>query len=190
MMIVPLILLLVFGVDSGKSAMPHTEKAVFGAGCFWCTEAVFTRLDGVTSVVAGYAGGTVPNPTYDQVCSGTTGHIEVAQITFDPSKITYEKLLETFWKSHDPTSLDRQGADTGVQYRSAIFYTGEEQRRTAEESKAEAQKRFSSPIVTEIRPLTVFYKAENYHQEYFRKHPEAPYCRFVIAPKLQKIFGK
>jgi peptide-methionine (S)-S-oxide reductase len=167
--------------------MTHLQKATFGAGCFWCVEAIFERLDGVDSVVAGYAGGTTPNPTYEQVCSDTTGHAEVAQITFDPSKISYEKLLEIFWEAHDPTTLNRQGADDGTQYRSVIFYHNEQQKAAAEKSKTEAQKNFDKPIVTEIQPLTHFYIAENYHQDYFRNHPNAPYCVFVIKPKLKKL---
>ncbi len=175
--------------QKGKQ-MPQIEKATFGAGCFWCVEAVFERLPGVQSVVAGYAGGTTPNPTYEQVCTDTTGHAEVAEITFDPSKISYEKLLEVFWKAHDPTTLNRQGADAGTQYRSVIFYHDEKQKVAAEKSKQEAQKNFSDPIVTEIKPLTAFYKAENYHQEYFNKNQNAPYCRLVIKPKLEKLHLK
>jgi peptide-methionine (S)-S-oxide reductase len=163
------------------------ETATFGAGCFWCVEAVFERLPGVISVTAGYTGGHRPNPTYEQVCTGTTGHAEVAQILFDPSKISYEKLLKVLWEAHDPTTLNRQGADTGTQYRSAIFYHSDAQKATAERSRAEAQKRFEDPVVTEITPLKVFYAAENYHQDYFRNNPNAPYCRFVIEPKLKKL---
>jgi peptide-methionine (S)-S-oxide reductase len=169
------------------STINMMEKATFGAGCFWCVEAVFERLDGVSSVVAGYAGGTKENPTYEEVCTGKTGHAEVAQITFDPAKITYEKLLEMFWKAHDPTTLNRQGADHGTQYRSVIFYHDEKQREAAERSKREAAKEFDDPIVTEIKPLTHFYEAENYHQDYFRNNANAPYCRFVIKPKLEKL---
>ena len=169
------------------TSMSHKEVATFGAGCFWCVEAVFERLDGVSSVVAGYAGGTRPNPTYEQVCTGVTGHAEVAQITFDPSKISYEKLLEVFWEAHDPTTLNRQGNDEGEQYRSVIFYHDEKQKALAEASKKEAQKRFHDKIVTEIQPLTKFYPAEDYHQDYYRNHENAPYCRFVIKPKLEKL---
>lgn len=172
--------------QKGKQ-MPQLDKATFGAGCFWCVEAVFERLPGVQSVVAGYAGGTTANPTYEQVCTDTTGHAEVAQIMFDPSKISYEKLLEVFWKAHDPTTLNRQGADVGTQYRSVIFYHDEKQKIAAEKSRQEAQKSFSDPIVTEIKPLTAFYNAENYHQDYFNKNPNAPYCRLVIKPKLEKL---
>jgi len=168
----------------------HSEQAVFGSGCFWCTEAIYERLDGVKSVVAGYAGGTTENPTYEEVCTGTTGHAEVAEITFDSTVISYAKLLEIFWKAHDPTSLNRQGADAGTQYRSVIFYLDDRQKALAEKSKQEAQKMFDKPIVTEIQPLTRFYKAENYHQEYFTNHPNAPYCTFVIRPKLEKLHLK
>lgn len=163
------------------------EKATFGAGCFWCVEAVFERLDGVSSVVAGYAGGNRPNPTYEQVCTGATGHAEVAQITFDPKKISYEKLLDVFWKAHDPTTLNQQGADRGTQYRSVIFYHDEKQKPAAETSKRNAAKQFEDPIVTEIKPLDHFYEAENYHQDYFKNNSNAPYCRFVIKPKLDKL---
>jgi peptide-methionine (S)-S-oxide reductase len=167
--------------------MTQAEKATFGAGCFWCVEAMFEKLDGVQSVVSGYSGGTKRNPSYEEVCTGTTGHAEVAQITFDPMKISYERLLEMFWKSHDPTTLNRQGADVGEQYRSAIFYHDEKQREAAERSKLEAQKMFENPIVTEIQPLKEFYPAENYHQDFYRNNPNASYCRLVIAPKLHKL---
>lgn len=167
--------------------MPKTEMATFGAGCFWCVEAVFERLPGVQSVVAGYAGGTTKNPTYKEVSAGTTGHAEVAQIAFDPSVISYERLLGMFWKSHDPTTLNRQGADVGTQYRSAIFYHDEAQRKAAEMSLKEAQKDFDDPIVTQIEPLKDFYVAENYHQDYYNNNPNAPYCTFVIRPKLKKL---
>ena len=170
--------------------MNHLEKATFGAGCFWCVEAVFERIEGVQSVVAGYAGGTKANPTYKEVCTGTTGHAEVARITYDPAKVSYEKLLEVFWGAHDPTTLDRQGADVGTQYRSVIFYHDEKQKIVAEKSKIEAQKKFRDPIVTEIKPLNHFYEAEDYHQDYFRNNPDAPYCRFVIKPKLEKLHLK
>jgi peptide-methionine (S)-S-oxide reductase len=163
------------------------EKATFGAGCFWCVEAAFQRIKGVKSVVSGYAGGTVENPTYEEVCSGKTGHIEVVQITFDREVISYEELLDTFWKAHDPTSLNRQGPDVGTQYRSTIFYHNGEQKRIAERSKAEVEKKFDKPIVTEIKPLINFYKAESYHQDYYNRNRNAPYCRFVIHPKLKKL---
>lgn len=167
--------------------MSNLEKATFGAGCFWCVEAVFERLPGVQSVVAGYAGGSKANPTYEEVCSGTTGHAEVAQITYDSKTITYDQLLEWLWKAHDPTTLNRQGGDSGTQYRSVIFYANESQKKGAEKSKTEAQRNFKDPIVTEIQPLKVFYEAENYHQDYFRLNPQAPYCTFVIKPKLEKL---
>ena len=164
--------------------------ATFGGGCFWCTEAAFERLDGVKEVVSGYAGGTVPNPTYEAVCSGKTGHAEVIQVTYDPDRVSYEQLLELFWQVHDPTTLNRQGADTGTQYRSIILYHNDSQRDQAERSKAEAQKNFSGPIVTEIVPLKTFYKAEGYHQDYFENNPNAPYCIFVIKPKLNSLEKK
>jgi peptide-methionine (S)-S-oxide reductase len=164
-----------------------TESATFGGGCFWCLEAVFERLPGVKSVASGFAGGHTANPTYEQVCTGTTGHAEVTQIEFDPAKISYEKLLEVFWQAHDPTTLNRQGADEGTQYRSLILYHSEAQKLAAEKSKAAAQKNFKHPIVTEIVPFVKFYKAEGYHQEYYDNNANAPYCRVVIAPKLEKL---
>ncbi len=167
--------------------MKQTEQATFGGGCFWCMEAIFERLDGVLSVEAGYTGGYKANPTYEEVCSGTTGHAEVAQITYDPTKISYEQLLEMFWKAHDPTTLNRQGADVGTQYRSVIFFHNEQQKLLAEHSRATAQKYYEDPIVTEIQPLDKFYKAENYHQDYYKNNPNAPYCTFVIRPKLKKL---
>ena len=163
------------------------EKATLGGGCFWCIEAVFERLPGVQSVVSGYSGGIKSNPTYEEVCTGRTGHAEVAQITFDPAKISYVQLLKMFWEAHDPTTLNRQGADVGTQYRSVIFFHSEEQRIAAEKSKAEAQKEFSDPIVTEIRPLKEFYPAESYHQDYLRNNPNAPFCMIVIKTKLKKL---
>lgn len=165
------------------------ELATLGGGCFWCVEAVFDELKGVERVVSGYAGGQTPQPTYRQVCSGTTGHAEVIQITFDPRVIKYKEILEIFFAVHDPTTLNRQGADVGTQYRSVIFYHDEEQRRVAEQVAAEtdAAKIWDAPIVTEIAPLTEFYEAEDYHQEYFRLHGTEPYCRAVIAPKMSKF---
>jgi peptide-methionine (S)-S-oxide reductase len=168
----------------------QTELATLGGGCFWCTEAVFQKLPGVKSVVSGYAGGTTENPTYEQVCTGTTGHAEVIQVEFDPRKISYAKLLEYFWDAHDPTTLNRQGADSGTQYRSAIFYGSDAQKLTAEKSKAEAQKRFYSPIVTQIAPLKKFYPAETYHQDYYNNNPDKGYSRGVIQPKVEKIEKK
>jgi peptide-methionine (S)-S-oxide reductase len=167
---------------SGKS-----EFATLGGGCFWCVEAVFARFEGVLDVVSGYAGGHTPNPTYEQVCSGTTGHAEVVQIEFDPARITYEQLLEIFWEAHDPTTLNRQGADVGHHYRSIILHHNDSQRETALRSKQRAAARFNRPIVTEIVPLKAFYRAEEYHQDYFRKNPNAPYCVVVISPKLKKL---
>lgn len=161
--------------------------ATFGAGCFWCVEAVFERLDGVHAVESGYMGGSVKNPSYREVCSGTTGHAEVTQIHYDPEIISFEILLDWLWRSHDPTSLNRQGADTGTQYRSAIFYHDETQRLAAEASKAAAQAQFAKPIVTEITPASAFYPAEDYHQDYYRLNTAAPYCQMIIRPKLQKL---
>jgi peptide-methionine (S)-S-oxide reductase len=168
----------------------HTELATFGGGCFWCMEAEFQRIPGVVSVTSGFAGGSTENPTYEEVCTGTTGHAEVTQIEFDPKKVSYEKLLNYFWDAHDPTTLNRQGADVGTQYRSVILYNSEAQKASAEKSKAEAQKNFKSPIVTQIVPLKKFYKAENYHQDYYNNHSDAPYCQVVIRPKVDKIEKK
>lgn len=168
----------------------QTELATLGGGCFWCTEAVFQLLPGVKSVTSGYAGGASENPTYKEVCSGDTGHAEVIQIEYDPKALSYEKLLETFWEAHDPTTRDRQGADQGTQYRSIILYSSEAQRTAAEKSKAGAQKRFSQPIVTEIVPLKKFYPAEGYHQDYYRENPNQGYCRMVIRPKVEKFEKK
>ena len=165
------------------------EQATFGAGCFWCVEAVFQDLNGVEKVVSGYTGGRIANPTYKEVCSGLTGHAEVAQITYDPSKISFAELLEVFWKTHDPTTLNRQGADVGTQYRSAIFYHNDEQRRLAEEykKKLNAAHAFPNPVVTEIVPLQKFYVAENYHQNYYNQNGQQPYCQFVVKPKVDKV---
>ncbi|MEW5987234.1 MAG: peptide-methionine (S)-S-oxide reductase MsrA [Chloroflexota bacterium] len=163
------------------------ETASLGAGCFWCVEAIFQDLKGVERVVSGYAGGTVESPTYEQVCTGRTGHAEAVQITFDPQVITYEELLEVFWRVHDPTTLNRQGADVGTQYRSVIFYHDEGQKTTAERSKAEAADLWSRPIVTEIAPFDAFYPAEAYHQEYYDHNPNQSYCRVVIDPKVRKF---
>lgn len=168
----------------------HLETATVGGGCFWCTEALFQMLPGVKSVSSGYAGGTTVNPSYQDVCSGNTGHAEVIQIQFDPALVSYEKILSTFWEAHDPTTLNQQGADHGTQYRSIILYSSEAQKLAAEKSKAEAQKHFSKPIVTEIVALKAFYKAEGYHQDYYRSNPDQPYCRFVIQPKVEKFEKK
>jgi peptide-methionine (S)-S-oxide reductase len=166
---------------------PGAEMITLGAGCFWCTEAVYQQIPGVISVTSGYMGGTAKNPSYEQVCTGATGHAEVAQIVYDPKVTSLEKVLATFWHIHDPTSLNRQGADSGTQYRSAIFYNSDAQRTVAEKSKAEAAKEFSKPIVTEIAKATEFYPAENYHQDYYQLNKNRnPYCRAVIAPKLKK----
>ena len=166
-----------------------TDTATFAAGCFWCVEAVFQELKGVLSVTSGYTGGKIKNPTYREVCSGLTGHAEACQIIFDPAVITYDELLEAFWSSHDPTTLNRQGADQGTQYRSAIFYHNEDQKKLAESYKAKlnTENAFDKPIVTEISPASVFYKAEDYHQNYYDENGNAPYCTFVIAPKLEKF---
>ena len=165
------------------------KKATFGSGCFWCTEAVFQSLKGVHQVVSGYAGGFVDNPTYQQVCMGTTGHAEVTQITFDPETISFEDLLYVFWRTHDPTTLNQQGADVGPQYRSVIFYHDDEQKAIAEKSKKEtdASNLWRDPIVTEISPLTKFYEAEGYHQDYSNRNPNQTYCRVVIDPKVRKF---
>jgi peptide-methionine (S)-S-oxide reductase len=165
----------------------ETQRATFGGGCFWCLEAVFERVDGVKSVTSGYAGGTMPNPDYKEVCSGETGHAEVIQIEFDPAKVTYDKLLDVFWAAHDPTTLNRQGADTGTQYRSVILYQNDAQKQAAEKSLAAAQKEFGGKVVTQIVTLEKFYPAEQYHQDYYRNNPHAGYCLMVISPKLKKL---
>ena len=166
-----------------------TDTATFGEGCFWCTEAFFQRLNGVYHVISGYGGGYVENPTYEQVCDKTTGHVELAQIVFDPSKISFDELLEVFWKTHDPTTMDRQGNDVGPQYRSVIYYNSEEQKQKAEHYKEKLDKSgaWDKPIVTMIEPFKNFYPAENYHQNYYNDNQNQGYCRFVIAPKLEKF---
>ena len=181
-------------IESEKSEMDSTqdmnlEKATFGGGCFWCTEAIYERVEGVHSVVSGYAGGTVKNPTYKQVCDGTTGHAEVTQITYDPKVVSYDELLEIFFKTHDPTTLNRQGADVGTQYRSVIFYHNDEQKNKAEYYKKELSKSgaWDNPVVTEISPLINFYSAEDYHQDYYANNPNQGYCAFVIGPKVEKF---
>lgn len=173
--------------DPGESA--HTETATLGGGCFWCLEAVFERVSGVQEVVSGYAGGHVPSPTYERVCTGTTGHAEVVQLRFDPRVITYREILEVFFSIHDPTTRDRQGEDVGPQYRSAIFHRSEAQRTEAERLIRELAEEgvFDAPIVTEVQPLDAFYQAEAHHQGYYRSYPNQPYCRFVIAPKLTEF---
>ncbi len=165
------------------------ETATFAAGCFWCTEAVFQSIDGVAKVVSGYIGGKVPDPTYKQICTGNTGHAEATEIMFDPTQVSYNDLLDLFWRMHDPTTLNRQGADVGTQYRSAIFTHSPEQHEQAEASRdalAKANPK-SDPIVTQIVPATTFYPAEDYHQDYFQNNADAPYCSFVIKPKLRKL---
>lgn len=165
------------------------ETATFGSGCFWCTEAVFQQLRGVHAVESGYSGGHVPHPTYEQVCTGATGHAEVIQVRFDPSVVTYAELLEVFWKTHDPTTRNRQGNDVGPQYRSAIFYHNDAQRSLAEhyKQKLDESGAFPAPIVTEIVPFTAFFPAEAYHQNYFADNARQPYCAFVIRPKVEKL---
>lgn len=166
--------------------------ATFGTGCFWCTEAVFERLEGVTEVVSGYSGGSVKNPSYKEVCTGNTGHAEVCQIHYDPEVISYGELLDVFWHIHDPTTLNRQGNDVGTQYRSAIFYHNQEQKKVAEASLKEVQSSglFKHPVVTEITEFKNFYKAEDYHQDYFEHNPNQPYCTFVVKPKVQKFTAR
>lgn len=189
------------GCKSGERPIPpFEEKSVsmgttkvdtvtFGSGCFWCTEAIFQRLKGVVSVQSGYSGGHVENPTYKEVCTGTTGHAEVCQVVYDPTIVSFAELLEVFWSVHDPTTLNRQGNDVGPQYRSAIFYHTEAQRQIAEEYKKKLDESgaFDNPIVTEITPFSTFYKAEDYHQNYFNENGQQPYCSFVIKPKVEKF---
>jgi len=172
--------------SEGRTGM---ETATLGGGCFWCLEAVYEQLKGVIRVESGYAGGKVPNPTYEQVCTGRTGHAEVVQVTFDPGELTYEQLLEVFFTIHDPTTLNRQGADVGTQYRSVIFTHDEEQRVAAESviDRIEAERIWDDPLVTEVTPLDAFYKAEDYHQEYYQRNRGQPYCQVVIAPKVAKF---
>lgn len=185
---------------AGRQVQQYTEKegtmktmtldtATFGAGCFWCVEAVFQNVKGVESVVSGYTGGNVANPAYKQVCEGSTGHAEACQITYDPKQVSYAELLEIFWKTHDPTTLNRQGNDAGTQYRSAIFYHSDEQKQLADHFKKELDKSgaFDAPIVTEIVPAAKFYKAESYHQNYYNDNTLQPYCMFVIRPKVEKL---
>jgi peptide-methionine (S)-S-oxide reductase len=179
-------LLLVSSLQAETEPM-KTEKATLGGGCFWCVEAVYERLPGVLAVTSGYAGGQSENPTYEQIGTGKTGHAEVVQIEYDPAKISYEKIVDLFWDAHDPTTLNRQGADVGTQYRSIILTANDEEARLAEESKARAQAKFKSPIVTEIVPLPKFYPAEDYHQDFYRENPMHPYNLAVIRPKLKKL---
>jgi len=170
--------------------MESMEIATLAGGCFWCLEAVYLELEGVTKVESGYMGGLVDNPTYEQVCSGRTGHAEVVQITFDPSITPFREILEVFFTIHDPTTLNRQGNDVGTQYRSAIFYHSDEQRRTAEQVTQEMAKIWDDPIVTQLEPAAQFYVAESYHQEYYRRNSSQPYCLFVVRPKVQKFRAK
>ncbi len=172
--------------------MPDLQTAVLGGGCFWCLEAVFDRVQGVASVESGYMGGQRERPTYQQVCSGATGHAEVVRVTFDPAQIAFPDLLDVFFAIHDPTTLDRQGNDVGTQYRSVIFYANEEQRRAAEAKirQLTAECAFRDPIVTALQPAAAFYLAEDYHQEYFANNPRQPYCQFIVAPKVRKFLEK
>jgi len=176
-----------FAQMNNEKSSGQTDTAVFGGGCFWCLDAQFKLVDGVKSVLSGYAGGTTPNPTYEQVCSETTGHAEVIKVEFDPTKISYDDLLRKFFHAHDPTTLNRQGPDVGTSYRSVILYRDENQESIAKKVRAEAQKEWPDPIVTEIAPLKAFYKAEDYHQDYFAKNPTQGYCRLVVAPKVRKF---
>src|SRR5690554_5597458 len=167
----------------------NRETATFGAGCFWCVEAPFLQIKGVEEVVSGYMGGTVPHPTYEQVCTGETGHAEVCQITYDPDQISYTELLEIFWTIHDPTQLNRQGQDIGTQYRSAVFFHDNTQKQLAESYKEKLNQAnaYDAPIVTEISPVSTFYKAEDYHQNYYNENPNQPFCRLVVRPKVEKV---
>ena len=186
---ISIVLIFVLSSITGKSMINNNDTITLGAGCFWCVEAVFQQIKGVQSVVSGYSNGKVKNPTYKEVCSGLTGHAEVVQVTYDPLIVSFESILEVFWGTHDPTTLNRQGADRGTQYRSGIFYHTEEQKRIAEKLKKElnAAKVFNQPIVTEITAVETFYEAENYHQDYYEANGSAPYCRIVIQPKLDKL---
>ena len=167
------------------------NSAIFGAGCFWCIEAIFSQLNGVSEVISGYTGGNIPNPTYEQICSGTTNHVEVCKIIYNPEIISYEKLLKVFFEIHDPTTLNKQGNDIGTQYRSAIFFTDNKQESLAIKFKKslDDSNAFPSPIITEITKLDVFYDAEEYHQDYYKNNQNQPYCKFVIKPKLDKFFN-
>ena len=172
-----------------KNLPGNLVTATFGSGCFWCTEAIFLNVDGIATVESGYMGGSVKNPTYKEVCSGLTGHAEVIQLTYDPSEVSYEELLEIFWQTHDPTTLNRQGADVGTQYRSVVFYHNDEQKKLAGfyKTKLEEENVYDNPIVTEITAASTFYKAEDYHQNYYSLNSTAPYCTYVIQPKLEKF---
>ncbi len=174
---------------SDTNPTQQTDTATFAAGCFWCTEAQFQQLEGVEKVESGYEGGHVKNPSYKDICTGTTGHAEVCNVYYDPAKISYDELLAAFWTTHDPTQLNRQGNDVGTQYRSAIFFHNEEQRAKAEKykQKLNAEKAWDKPVVTEIAPASTFYKAEDYHQDYYNQNGNQPYCTFVVGPKLEKF---
>lgn len=182
-------MMIFLSAGSAGAQSAKLQKATFGNGCFWCSEAVFQRLNGVTAVRSGYEGGSVVNPSYEQVCTGTTGHAEVIEVTYDPAKIKYDELLEVFWKTHDPTTLNRQGADVGTQYRSVIFYHNDEQKAIAEKYKKALNdtKAFGNPVVTAIDKASPFYVAETYHQNYFNRNGNQPYCKLVILPKLDKM---
>jgi peptide-methionine (S)-S-oxide reductase len=181
--------LLIFSLFMSNNQNKELETATFGAGCFWCVEAVFENVKGVQKVVSGYSGGFIKNPAYREVCNGTTGHAEVVQVFFDPQIVSYKELLEIFWLTHDPTTLNKQGADVGTQYRSVIFYHSEDQKNLAEKFKQKLDQSgvFSKPIVTEISSFKTFYKAEEYHQDYFKNNADQPYCQVVIVPKLEKF---
>jgi peptide-methionine (S)-S-oxide reductase len=184
-----LLILVLLSMENADAQKNKLQKATFGMGCFWCTEAVFQRLNGVTNVKSGYEGGNTVNPTYEEICTGTTNHAEVIEMEYDPAKISYDELLEIFWKTHDPTTLNRQGADVGTQYRSVIFYHSDEQKEIAEKYKEALNKEnaFGKPVVTSIDKAETFYVAENYHQDYYFKNGELPYCRLVILPKMEKL---
>lgn len=175
--------------DPHKNTDTANDSVVFGSGCFWCSEAVFSRLNGVISATPGYMGGKLKNPTYDQVCSGATGHAEVVKVVFDSAMITFDDLLYVFFATHDPTTVNRQGADVGTQYRSVIFYNSEIQKMKAEEfiARLNIEKKFTKPVVTELTSLSDFYPAEEYHQDYYKRNPNASYCRYVIDPKIEKL---
>jgi len=180
------------GQAKPAGAPKQVEVVTLGGGCFWCTQAVYEELRGVERAEAGYSGGTVENPTYKQVCTGTTGHAEVVQVTFDPAVISLKQVLEVFFTVHDPTTLNRQGEDVGTQYRSVVFYRSEEQKRVAEQviREFEAEKVYDKPFVTQVVPFKAFYKAEDYHQEYFENNPNQPYCQVVVSPKVEKFRKK
>ncbi len=181
---------IIFSQSNGKTMINNNKETItLGSGCFWCTEAIFQNLEGIISLTSGYSGGTIENPTYEDVCSGTTNYAEVIQVTFDTTKISLPEILEVFWKTHDPTTLNRQGNDIGTQYRSVIFYHNSNQKKIAAElkQKLEEEKIYNKPIVTEITEFNNFYKAENYHQNYYEQNKKKPYCSFVITPKIEKF---